>query len=181
MRLIKRYPNRKLYDTEAKEYIKLEGLAELIRDGVEIQVIDNASGDDLTATTLSQIIFDQSKKQSAFLPRSVLAGLIQAGGDSISAIQRHLFPQEFVERVDQEIQRRIQELIKRGELLETEGHRLLEKLLTFGEPLVRKPPTQEQVERIIEARELPTRTELDRILTQLEELSDKLDEITKSS
>lgn len=180
MRLIKRYPNRKLYDTEAKEYIKLEGIADLIRDGADIQVIDNASGEDLTTATLSQIIFDQTKRQNSFLPRSVLAGLIQAGGDSLTAIQRNLFPQDFVARVDQEIHNRIHELVRRGELLESEGHRLIEQLLALGEIHAQKTPTEEQIEQVIDERNLPTRRELDQILLQLDELSDKLDEIGES-
>ena len=68
MTMIKRYPNRKLYDTEAKQYITLSGIAELIRQGGDIQVSDYATGEDLTALTLSQIIFEQEKKQSGFLP-----------------------------------------------------------------------------------------------------------------
>ncbi|MCK5314811.1 MAG: polyhydroxyalkanoate synthesis regulator DNA-binding domain-containing protein, partial [Anaerolineales bacterium] len=71
---IKRYPNRKLYDTEAKQYITLDEIADLIRQGQEIRVTDNVTGEDLTAVTLSQIIFEQEKKQSGFLPRSVLTG-----------------------------------------------------------------------------------------------------------
>ncbi|MGD8735253.1 MAG: polyhydroxyalkanoate synthesis regulator DNA-binding domain-containing protein, partial [Anaerolineae bacterium] len=55
MTRIKRYPNRKLYDTEAKQYITLEGIAALIRQGNEVQVIDHATGEDLTALTLTQI------------------------------------------------------------------------------------------------------------------------------
>ena len=81
MRLIKRYPNRKLYDTEDKMYVTLNGIAELIRDGHDVQVVDHTSGEDLTAVTLTQIIFEQEKRQSGFLPRSVLTGLVQAGGE----------------------------------------------------------------------------------------------------
>ena len=62
---IKRYPNRKLYNTEAKQYITLEGVADLIRQGAEIQVVDHASGEDLTALTLTQITLEQEKKRFA--------------------------------------------------------------------------------------------------------------------
>ena len=62
--IIKRYPNRKLYDTEAKQYITLEGIASVIRSGQEVQVIDHVTWEDLTALTLSQIILEQEKRQS---------------------------------------------------------------------------------------------------------------------
>ena len=67
MRIIKRYSNRKLYDTAAKEYITLEAIADLIRAGEEIQVVDNVTEEDLTALTLSQIILEQEKKKKGFV------------------------------------------------------------------------------------------------------------------
>ena len=76
--LIKRYQNRKLYDTSAKQYITLEGVANLIRQGNSVQIIDNVTEEDLTTVTLMQIIMEQEKK-SGFLPKSILVGLIQAG------------------------------------------------------------------------------------------------------
>jgi polyhydroxyalkanoate synthesis repressor PhaR len=90
MPVIKRYPNRKLYNTEAKEYITLEGIAALIRQGEEIQVVDHATGQDLTALTLTQVIFEQEKKRRGFLPQSVLTGLIQAGGERMSTLRHAL-------------------------------------------------------------------------------------------
>ncbi len=67
MVVIKRYPNRKLYDTIAKQYITLDGVAELVRQGSEIKVVDHASGEDLTAFTLTQIILEQEKKRMGYL------------------------------------------------------------------------------------------------------------------
>lgn len=55
-RVIKRYENRKLYDTAAKRYVSLEDIAALVRDGEEVTVLDNASGADLTSSTLAKII-----------------------------------------------------------------------------------------------------------------------------
>jgi polyhydroxyalkanoate synthesis repressor PhaR len=62
MRMIKRYPNRKLYDTEQSRYITLEKLATLVRSGEEIRVVGHRSGADLTAATFAQIIFEEEKK-----------------------------------------------------------------------------------------------------------------------
>lgn len=80
MVIIKRYPNRKLYNTETKKYITLDGIADLIREGEEVQVLDHATGEDLTALSLSQILFEREKKSAGFLPHSVLTSLVQAGG-----------------------------------------------------------------------------------------------------
>ena len=61
-RLIKRYGSRKLYDTEDSRYVSLEELAGWIRDGQQLQVIDNKSGDDATAAVLTQIISEEGRK-----------------------------------------------------------------------------------------------------------------------
>ena len=77
--LIKRYQNRKLYDTTAKRYITLDGIAELIQLGNDVQIIDNVTEEDLTNVTLMQIIMGKEKRKSGFLPLSILVSLIQAG------------------------------------------------------------------------------------------------------
>lgn len=127
---IKRYPNRKLYNTVTKHYITLEGIATLIREGQEVQVVDNASGDDLTTLTLTQIIFEQEKKQNGFLPKSVLTGLIQSGGQKLGSLRRSLgMPMQLLPPIESEIDRRLQELINRGEMAVEEGARLRKQLL----------------------------------------------------
>ena len=111
MPLIKRYSNRKLYNTKTKKYITLEEIADLIRSGEEIQVIDNDTGDDISTLTLTQIIFEQEKKQE-FIPKSVLSALIQSGGESLSTIRQRLAsPLDLIIQVDQEIDKRLDGLI----------------------------------------------------------------------
>lgn len=87
---IKRYPNRKLYNTEAKRYVTLDDITEMIREGDDITVIDHESGDDLTTLTLTQIILEQEKKKTGFLPRSLLTSLIRTGGDTVEQVVRSL-------------------------------------------------------------------------------------------
>jgi polyhydroxyalkanoate synthesis repressor PhaR len=179
MPLIKRYPNRKLYDTEAKQYITLDGIASLIRQGKDIHVVDHATGEDLTALTLTQVILEQEKKRSGFLPRTVLTGLIQAGGERLSTLRGALAsPLELARHVDEEIERRVQSLISRGELAAEEGLRLRDKLQSQG---YRAPaaewPSEEDLERVLDKRGAPTREDLLQILDQLESLTSKLDEM----
>ncbi len=77
--IIKRYENRKLYDTEARKYVSLPELAELVRKGETIQVLDNVSGDDLTNATLTQIILDEGKKGNSLIPTDLLHDLVRRG------------------------------------------------------------------------------------------------------
>ncbi len=62
VRIIKRYQNRKLYDTHQSCYVTLEEIAQIIREGNEIKVIDNKTQRDITYTTQIQLLFDQEKK-----------------------------------------------------------------------------------------------------------------------
>ena len=179
MSLIKRYPNRKLYNTETKQYITLEAIADLIRQGDEIQVIDHTSGEDLTTVTLTQIIFEQEKKQSGFLPKSVLTGLIQAGGDTLNSLRQTLAtPLNLLHQVEEEIDRRIQALMKGGELTMEEALRLRDKLivtdrLSGDEPAI----TEEILADYLARREIPTRDDLAQLHHQVDKLILLLDDL----
>lgn len=76
-RIIKRYTNRKLYDTKDSRYVTLSQIASMVRAGEDMTVIDNASKEDLTSLTLAQIIYEQEKKQAEVLPLSALRELVR--------------------------------------------------------------------------------------------------------
>lgn len=178
---IKRYPNRKLYNTETKQYITLETLADLIREGEEIQVVDTSSGADLTVLTLTQVLFEQAKKQAGFLPHSLLSGLIRAGGQQVSYLQKSLAATLGRGRqVDEEIQRRVQTLIERGDLGEQEGLSLLDKLLRRDDlESDSQSPDADFVTRILEKRGMASRSQMQKLLEQVEKLTQTVDELTQ--
>ena len=176
MPIIKRYPNRKLYDTEAKKYITLDGIAALIRKGEEIIVIDHTTDEDLTAVTLTQIIFEQEKKSGGFLPQSVLTGLVQAGGDTVNTLRRSLSaPLELLKHVDDEIEKRLQTLVERGELARDEAAKVRDKLLSANAKTTL--PGQQHLERVLSNRGIPSRNEIDDLTAQIDVLSTKLDSL----
>ena len=179
MPVIKRYPNRKLYDTEAKRYITLGQIAHLIRDGKDVQVLDHATGEDLTALTLTQVILEQERERSGFLPQTVLTGLIQAGGERLSTLRRALAsPLDLARHVDEEIERRLQSLVTRGELAAEESRRLRDKLLVQGyHPAELSPPSEQALERALNKRGVPTQDDRQQILDQLEGLAASLDQL----
>lgn len=77
-RIIKRYSNRKLYDTKDSRYVTLLQIAEMVRSGEEVQIIDNNTKEDLTEVTLAQIVYEEQKSQSRSVPLQTLKELIQA-------------------------------------------------------------------------------------------------------
>jgi len=76
--LIKKYPNRRLYNTASRAYVNLNDLAALIRQGEEVQVVDAKTGEDLTRVVLTQIIVEDAKDAPTGLPLELLRQLIMA-------------------------------------------------------------------------------------------------------
>lgn len=86
-RIIKRYPNRKLYDTEQSSYVTLDQIEAMVRAEIELRIIDHTSGEDITKATLAHIIFEHEKGRQGVLPLSALRGIIQSGGDLFGRLQ----------------------------------------------------------------------------------------------
>ena len=115
VRVIKRYANRKLYDTQHSRYVTLEQISEMIREGDDVKIIDNKSKEDLTSITLAQIIFEEEKKQKSFLPLQTMRNIIQTGGESI---------QQLVNQAQSkvgEVQRKVTDILPHKEEGEGEG------------------------------------------------------------
>ena len=135
VRLIKRYESRKLYDTEESRYVSLEEIAEWVREGQEVRVVDNATNADVTAQTLTLVILEEGRQGSS-LPSELLHELVRLGERAVSTgveqvqqgVDRLL--QRSLERVGPlrrareemtELRRRLEEL--EGSLSELEVHR----------------------------------------------------------
>lgn len=81
--IIKKYANRRLYDTESSSYITLDHLAAMVREKKEFKVIDAKSGEDITRSVLTQIIMEEESRGSTMLPVNFLRQLIAMYGDSM--------------------------------------------------------------------------------------------------
>lgn len=101
-KIIKRYPNRKLYDTDRSTYVTLDEIEQMVKDGEDVKIIDNQSGEDITTVTLAHIIFEQEKSKNRMLPLSALRGIIQSGEDFITRLQQPVtqFRDEFRRRAE---------------------------------------------------------------------------------
>lgn len=82
-RVVKRYSNRKLYDTVESRYVTLPQIAELLRQGEDVRIIDNGTKEDLTRMTLAQILYEEERKQSRALPIAALKELLQTSSERI--------------------------------------------------------------------------------------------------
>lgn len=102
-KVIKRYANRKLYDTVESRYVTLEEIAEMVKAGMEVRILDNRTKEDLTSVTLAQIIFEEEKKTSKMSLRT-LKDLIRHGGERA---------QQIVEEAQADLRDRVQTFIPR--------------------------------------------------------------------
>jgi polyhydroxyalkanoate synthesis repressor PhaR len=172
MPLIKRYPNRKLYDTESKRYVTLDDIAAMIRMGNDIQVSDHESGEDVTTLTLTQIILEQEKKSAGYLPHSLLTNLIRSGGSTLDqwrkSLQQGVANLGGVGRLSGAgLEEHMAKLIEQGKLSVEQAQGLL-KLDTL-------------LADILHALNVPTQSDINTLRTRIEELNAKLGELEDSS
>ncbi|MDH4207982.1 MAG: polyhydroxyalkanoate synthesis regulator DNA-binding domain-containing protein, partial [Anaerolineae bacterium] len=116
MRLIKKYPNRKFYDTVDKRYVSLSGIASLVRDGEEVRVVHNGTGEDISTLVLSQILREQERRDN-YLPQGLLTALVRRGGLGLGQL-RGSFRASLtaLQELEDEIRERTDALASRGEI-----------------------------------------------------------------
>jgi polyhydroxyalkanoate synthesis repressor PhaR len=142
--LIKKYANRKLYDTRTSRYITLEGIADLVREGKEIHVVDRDTGQDLTQVTLSQLVLSAEKRGPA--------RLVDAGADAIHDRGQVLL--DYVRKT----------LNVPGDLVNQ-----VERRRSDIESMV-----DEAIERALRRLRIPSRHDIDRLNERIDELSAQL-------
>lgn len=130
MRIIKKYDNRKLYDTESSKTVTLKDIAEIIRQGIEIKVVDN-SDKDITNKVMAQIFLqDNLETKQLVLSKFLLELLIKEGSKIESLIKKVLLSGVGLASLTQEkAEQLVNELVKRGELDETEKSKFVKELI----------------------------------------------------
>jgi polyhydroxyalkanoate synthesis repressor PhaR len=142
--LIKKYANRKLYDTRTSRYITLDGIAQLVRDGHEIRVVDRDNGQDLTQVTLSQIVLSEEKRGPA--------RLVDAGGEML-----HDRGQALIDY--------LRKTLNVPSDLRDQVERRREGLETMAD---------DAIERALRRLRIPTRRDIDRLNERIDRLSAQL-------
>ncbi|MBI3097600.1 MAG: pesticidal protein Cry15Aa [Planctomycetes bacterium] len=179
MRTVKKYANRKLYDTLDKRYIRLEEIAALIQKGEEVRVCDNRTGEDVTSQTLSQVLAEREREKAGFLPKTILSHLIQRGREAVADAARKVAGAwtpgtALVSEAD--IEEAIDSLIVAGELGRREAERLRKALVQRLRAGARKVDAglRERIESAMTRLNLASQTEIDRLRAKIEGLEQKL-------
>lgn len=129
-RVIRRYQNRKLYDTQASRYVTLDEIAEMVKEGIDVKVIDNRTKKDLTALTLTQILFEEEKKDKSILPLSALKKILQVGQDSMTDfVERVILPGlQSIGQARGEVEKVLERLVHRGKIGEDDRQNLIHEV-----------------------------------------------------
>lgn len=127
LRVIKRYENRKMYDTEESRFITLKRIRDLIRQGETVKIVEKGTGNDITSNTLTQIILEEDRKGKAFIPVKILHDVIRWGNDVLDT---------GVDQVMHSFDEIVENSIKR--LLPVAGTKEIEKLRSQIELLEKK-------------------------------------------
>jgi polyhydroxyalkanoate synthesis repressor PhaR len=167
--LIKRYANRKLYNTETSRYITLKGIAELLDQDQEVKVIDNETGEDITSVALSQILVD-SERSGNSVPRGLLSDIIQKGGDALyGALRRGVG--DATDGIG-DLQRNVRRIIKTRE--EETGR--LGEWIAFSKPDFERL-VQNAMERVLKVLDLPRRSDIEALNQNLQRVADAVERL----
>jgi polyhydroxyalkanoate synthesis repressor PhaR len=171
--LIKRYANRKLYNTQTSRYITLKGIAELIEGDEDVRVIDNETGEDITSVALSQILVD-SEREGRRASRPLLSGLLQRGGDALyGALRRSVG--DASEGLG-EIQRNVRRLVRRQDDDDGGG---ISDWISQGTPDL-EHVLQNAVERVFKLLDLPRRSDIEALNRNLDRVASAIEALERS-
>lgn len=179
-RTIKRYANRKLYDTQESHYVSLQDILKLVREGDDIEVVDSRTGEDLTSVTLAQAMAEEEKSaEGSVLPLDVLKELIQRGSDSLNEIMRksRLAGKGAVQMAEESASKQFEKLMDQGEMEEDEARsylKLLSRAVTKNRRSLERR-IDERVELFVEAMQIPTRADFNKVVKKVDSLIEKLD------
>jgi polyhydroxyalkanoate synthesis repressor PhaR len=189
-KVIKRYTNRKLYDTVESRYVTLDEIAQMIKGGAEVKIIDNRSKEDLTSVTLAQIIFEEEKKRSQ-MPLGVLREIIRHGGEAVAG-----FYQEKAGGIAGKVVQSLTEVKTRAESIRedvsekvrgvTNAFRKpdepLKEAMAAGERAVGelRGKVDATVKQALDAIGAPQAAEIERLQQRIVELEKKIEQLTRA-
>jgi len=170
--LIKRYANRKLYNTQTSRYITLKGIAELIEAGEDVRVIDNETGEDITNVALSQILVDHERSGRS-TSRTMFSDLISRGGDALyGALRRGVGDaSEGIEGLQANLRR----IIKNRE---HDASRLGEWIAVATPDFDRM--VQGAMERVFKLLDLPRRADIQALNENLQRVADAVEALRRA-
>jgi len=178
MRTIKKYANRKIYDTTEKVYISLDRVLELIQAGEDVAIVDNTSGRDITASVVSRLLARNDPQRERNVPSGLLISLLRKGGGTLADYSRRYAAlwRNALTLAEDEIDKRINRLVSDRTISGVEGKKLKNEIVAYTEnikSLIREKMDQ-RVNEVLERMHLAHRETVDQLFDEVERLRQKV-------
>ena len=133
MHKIKKYTNRKMYDTHDKRYVTMDQLSELIKQGEEVMVIDNRTGDDITTAIISQLIGRDNQEKDKAVSSQLLMQLLRKGGGTLTDYAKKYMAlwQGAFNMAEDEVSQLVNRLVKNKEISMSEAGKLKKEIMGY--------------------------------------------------
>ena len=185
MHRIKKYVNRKMYDTKDKKYVSLEQVARLIKSGEEVSIIDNKTGEDLTAAIVSRLIGQEKEEKGSVVSPRIMMQLLRKGGDTLTDYAKKYTSlwQNALTMAEDEVDKVVGTLVKDKELSRAEGSRLKQEITGYTDSL--KSWIGDRVDRhmneALAAMNLASRDQVAALTAKIDKLSREVARLKKQS
>ena len=189
MRTIKRYGNRKLYDTQEKRYLTLAHLSELVAQGEKVQVVDNDSGEVITGVVLSKALIDKEKDHKGFLPAELFSSLLQRATSLQGAPEKVLAylkgsweqGRDQVKELEGVIDSRIQAYIDRGKLTAKEAVKFRDQIVDGLKDRWTAIETgiEKRVSAVLSGLPIASRKDVERLEQRIGALADRVEHLAE--
>ncbi len=183
MRKIKKYANRKLYDTTDKKYISMDRLSKLIKEGEEVTIEDNETGNDITASVVSQLLAREKKEDANDVPSGVLIQLLRKGGGTVVNYAKKYTGlwQSAITMAEDEIDKLVNLLIKDKELSESEGSKLKKEMKGYADNFKDwiGEKIDQRVNEVLGLMNLATKDQVVTITEKIESLTKEVEKLSK--
>jgi polyhydroxyalkanoate synthesis repressor PhaR len=185
--VIKKYANRRLYNTQTSSYVTLDTLSQMVKDGVEFEVFDAKSGDDITKSVLTQIIFEEEAKGQNLLPIPFLRQVISFYGDSMQAFvpsYLEMSMDSFTKKQD-EMRTKLEDSFGSGQGFQKFEEQIAKNLAMFQDtmrmfsPFAGMGAPSQNAESSKTSGSAARKSEIDELKSQLSEIQEQLSKIAK--
>jgi len=180
-RKIKKYANRKLYDTTDKKYVSLDRLSDLIKAGEEVTIEDNETGEDITAGVVSQLLAREKKDGETDLPVGMLMQLLRKGRGTVAGYAKKYAGlwQGAVTMAEDEIDKLVSILVKDKEISESEGFRLKREMMAYADGFKKwvGDKVDQRVNEVMGVMNLATKDQVVRLTEQIEALTETVERL----
>jgi len=175
-RIIKKYSNRKLYDTRSKSLVSLSQVAKFIEEGEEVEVVDHRTGEDITSLAMAQIVLSREMSQGGKSNLSLLRDLIRWGKRSVRELV--LATEEITTQGEEKVKRVVADLVEKKRITKREGRTILNNLMEGFR--FRKEALEAYAEAIIRKRsDLPLGREFLELRGKVNSLSQRVEKLIK--